>query len=101
MTDSQILTEFAQRRSERAFAEIVRRHGRMVHGVCLRILGRHDMAEEASQAVFLALARKAASVGRKADAGSWLHAVAFLPGVPCSDEPPLASIVTVKAFSLK
>jgi len=76
MTDSQLLAEFARSRSESAFAEIVRRHGRMVLGVCLRVTGRRELAEEAAQAAFMVLARKAGKPAWKSDVGAWLHRVA-------------------------
>ena len=76
MTDGQLLAEFARTRAESAFAELVRRHGRMVHGACLRMTGSPELAEEAAQAAFLILARKAASLARKPDAGGWLHRTA-------------------------
>src|SRR5438270_7360080 len=79
LSDEQLLDRFVARRdeaSEEAFAELVQRHGPMVLGVCRRILGdRHD-AEDAFQATFLVLARKAASVVRREKVASWLYGVA-------------------------
>jgi RNA polymerase sigma factor (sigma-70 family) len=75
-TDRELLETFAQRRDEAAFAALVRRHGPMVHNVCRHIL-RHDQdAEDAFQAVFLVLARKAQSLGSVASVAGWLHGVA-------------------------
>src|SRR5262245_58174020 len=63
---------------EEAFAELVRRHGGMVRSVCRRVLGPSGDAEDAAQAVFLALARKAGRLKNHADAGAWLHRAAGL-----------------------
>ncbi|SRR5579883_1083038 len=75
-TDHQLLEHFAAGRDETMFALLVRRHGPMVLGLCRRLLGHEQNAEDAFQAVFLLLARKADSI-RQADVGGWLYRVAY------------------------
>jgi RNA polymerase sigma factor (sigma-70 family) len=76
ITDGQLLEKFAEHRDEAAFEAIVRLHGPMVFGVCRRILGQHHDAEEAFQATFLVLARKAASISKRESLANWLYGVA-------------------------
>src|SRR5205809_6293750 len=75
-TDRQLLERFASRRDEAAFALLLERHGPMVRGVCLRLLHDAHEADDAFQATFLVLARRAASVSWYESIGGWLHAVA-------------------------
>src|SRR5438552_13041976 len=75
LTDGQLLGAFLDQRDEAAFAALVQRHGPMVWGVCRRLLGHHD-AEDAFQATFLVLVRKAASVVPRELVGNFLYGVA-------------------------
>jgi RNA polymerase sigma factor (sigma-70 family) len=76
LTDGQLLEIYVRSREEAAFAALVRRHGPMVWGVCRRILRSHQDAEDAFQATFLVLVRKAASLAQKEKVANWLYGVA-------------------------
>jgi RNA polymerase sigma factor (sigma-70 family) len=82
--ESQLLERFLHRRDEAAFQAIVERHGPMVLGVCRRVLrDRHD-AEDAFQATFLLLARKAGTIRGNGLLGPWLYRVAHRVAVRAS-----------------
>ncbi len=76
MSDALLLEHFLTRREEAAFAALVRRHGPMVLGVCRRVLDDPHDADDAFQATFLVLVRKAASVRPRERVGPWLYGVA-------------------------
>jgi RNA polymerase sigma factor (sigma-70 family) len=75
--DGELLSCFIERREESAFAALLRRHGPMVLGVCRRVLRDVHDAEDAFQATFLVLVRKAASVRPREAVGNWLYGVAY------------------------
>jgi RNA polymerase sigma factor (sigma-70 family) len=76
-SDGRLLKAFVALRAEAAFEALARRHGPMVFAVCRRVLGNGHDAEDAYQATFLVLARKAASVTRPEQLGNWLYGVAY------------------------
>jgi RNA polymerase sigma factor (sigma-70 family) len=77
VSDAQLLGCFIERRDEAAFETLVRRHGPMVLGVCRRLLRNPHDAEDAFQATFLVLVRKATSISPRALVGNWLYGVAY------------------------
>lgn len=76
-SDRQLLARFAESRDQDAFTVLVRRHGPMVLAVCRRVLGEIADAEDAFQATFVVLARKAGASGWQESLGSWLYEVAY------------------------
>src|SRR5262245_66033981 len=77
LADGRLLDAFLSRGDEAAFALLVKRHGPMVLGVCTRVIGNVHDAEDAFQAVFLVLARKASSIVPRDLVGNWLYGVAY------------------------
>jgi len=76
-SDRELLERFAAGKDQAAFAMLVRRHGPMVLRVCQRVLhNRHD-AEDAAQAAFIVLARKAGNCRWHSSIGPWLYRVAY------------------------
>jgi RNA polymerase sigma factor (sigma-70 family) len=80
-TDGELVRAFVERKCPAAFRELVLRHGPIVLGVGLRVLRHRQDAEDASQATFLVLARKAGSVSPRNAVGNWLHGVALRTAV--------------------
>src|ERR1700727_411510 len=71
--DADLLRQFAELQDEKSFATVVERHIGFVYAVCLRRLHNSHAAQDATQAVFVALARKANTVARGPNVIGWLH----------------------------
>jgi RNA polymerase sigma factor (sigma-70 family) len=76
LSEEQLLDRFATERDESAFEALVERHGPMVLGVCRQFLRDPNDVDDAFQATFLVLVRKAGSLRRKDLLGNWLYGVA-------------------------
>jgi RNA polymerase sigma factor (sigma-70 family) len=83
-TDRELLARFASDRDQQAFAEIVRRHGSLVLSVCRRVLRSAAEADDAFQATFLVLARKAGSMGWQDSVVGWLYQTAHRTALQAS-----------------
>src|SRR5437660_3960789 len=77
MTDAQLLEQFVRLRDEAAFEVLVWRHGPGILSLCRRLLRHGHDAEDAFQATFLTLVRKANTVTKHGSVGSWLYKVAY------------------------
>jgi RNA polymerase sigma factor (sigma-70 family) len=76
LSDGQLLARFIEHCDEAAVTALVRRHGSMVWGACRRVLRNQHDAEDAFQATFLVLIRKARSIRQRDSVGNWLYGVA-------------------------
>jgi RNA polymerase sigma factor (sigma-70 family) len=85
LTDEQLVERFAARRDETAFEALIVRHGRSVLAVCHDVLRDGHDAEDAFQATFLILARKAGSLWVRGSLAAWLHRVARRVSVEASE----------------
>jgi len=81
LDDAELLDRFAARRDEAAFEVLLWRYGPLVLALCRRMLRREQDVEDAFQATFLTLLRKAGSIARRQSLGAWLHTVAFRIGL--------------------
>ena len=77
LSDADLLERFRAQHEEAAFTLLVQRHGPMVLAVCRRVLGDRHEAEDASQATFLVLVRRASAIRKQASLASWLYGVAY------------------------
>src|SRR5688500_11071625 len=88
--DADLLERFALTRDDSAFAALVARHGAVVWGVCSRVAGDGHTAEDAFQATWMVLSRKAASLRGVGSLPGWLHRVAFRLALAARARPAAA-----------
>jgi RNA polymerase sigma factor (sigma-70 family) len=80
LSDAELLDQFrsdSDDASENAFESLLRRHGSMVLSVCRKVVGNHNDAEDAFQATFFILAKRALSIRKQRSVACWLHGVAY------------------------
>src|SRR3954463_13634958 len=87
LSDRDLLSRFLKSRDQAAFAALAPRHGPMVFGVCRRVLADRHAAEDAFQATFLVLVRKADAIADRTALGPWLYGVAPRPPLKARTEP--------------
>ncbi len=110
LTDGQLLSRYVGRGNQEAFAILVQRHGPMVLGVCRRVLHHDQDTEDAFQAAFVVLARKAGTILKHDSVASWLYKVTYRialrsraevvrrqsqrqPAIQCAADPVLGDVV--------
>ena len=86
LTDDQLLARFVSHRDDAAFETLVERHGPMVLSVCRGMLKDPNDAQDAFQATFLVLVRKAGSIRAGVSLGSWLYRVAYNMAIQINSE---------------
>src|SRR5436190_14820644 len=77
-SDGELLHDYVERRSESAFADVVERHTNLVFATASRGVSDAVAAQEVTQSVFIALARKAATLRREPSIAAWLHKTTLL-----------------------
>jgi DNA-directed RNA polymerase specialized sigma24 family protein len=82
MNDTALIREYADRNSESAFADLVHRHIHLVHSVAFRYVGNSADAQDVTQAVFVILAKKAASLRQRSTLTGWLRSTTIAPQSP-------------------
>lgn len=95
--DCELLRQYVETGNETAFETLVRRHGPMVYGVARRVLRDGHAAEDAFQATFLALARKARSLRSHAAVGGWLYRVALRAALRAKPQPAATPVQRTSA----
>src|SRR4051794_25148404 len=97
VSDAHLLERFAKAGDEAAFELLVWRHGPMVLSLCERMLHQEQDAEDAFQAAFMILARKARSIGKRASLASWLYKVAYRVACRSISKKPLPAPISCES----
>ena len=100
LTDDQLLARFVSQSDDAAFEALVERHGPMVLSVCRGVLKDPNDAQDAFQATFLVLVRKARSIRAGSSLGSWLYRVAFNMSIQINSEAARRQRVEKRAGEL-